>query len=210
MEAAAPLLLLDRLVEAMLFEAAEALSSDVLARRAGAALGTPVARAEVEAAVERLRIRLDSTGSAVGVFAWAGGHRLATRADLSDLLAASQAETPSAARKLSPALLEALAVVAYRQPVTKPEVDFVRGVDSDYALRRLAEMGLVADVGQADTIGRPTLYATTPAFLDAFGLPSLDALPPMREVEEVLADPAFNHERARLLAAYDAPSTANA
>ena len=188
----------------MLFEAPEALPAEVLARRASSGLASRVTVADIEASVARLRERLG--GHAFDVFGWAGGYRLATRAELAGVLAASRPVTTSASRKLSPSLLEALAVVAYRQPVTKPEVDFVRGVDSDYALRRLAELGLVEEAGRADTVGRPTLYATTPAFLDAFGLASLDALPPMREVEAVLNDPAFNRERARLLALHDATS----
>ena len=196
--------LLDRLVEAMLFEAPEALSAEALARRASAGLSARVTVADLEASVERLRERLAE--GALDVFGWAGGFRLATRADLAGLLAASRPVATSASRKLSPSLLETLAVVAYRQPVTKPEVDFVRGVDSDYALRRLAELDLVAEAGRADTVGRPTLFATTPAFLDAFGFASLGALPPMREVEAVLNDPAFNRERARLLALHDVTS----
>jgi len=199
---------LDRLVEAMLFEAPSALSTAVLARRAAQGLGRDVRPSDVEAAVERLRARLVGQGSALDVFDWAGGYRLATRADLAATLDASRETPVPASRKLSPSLLETLAVVAYRQPVTKPEVDFVRGVDSDYALRRLAELELVEETGRADSVGRPTLYATTAGFLDAFGLASLDALPPLREIESVLNDPAFNRERARLLALHEPPSDA--
>lgn len=195
--------LLDRLVEALLFEAAEALPVRTLAARAAKALQQAVTVDDVRASVERLSARLDAQGSALGVFAWSEGFRLATRADLGPLLAAAR-DTPSGpSRRLSATLLETLAVVAYRQPVTKPEVDFVRGVDSDYALRRLAELDLVTEAGRADSVGRPLLYATTPAFLDAFGLASLDALPPLREIESVLNDPAFNRERARLLAFHE-------
>lgn len=194
---------LDRLVEAMLFEAPSALAAAALAHRATRGLGRDVHPADVEAAVERLKTRLEGQGSALDVFDWAGGYRLATRADLAGALDASREAQAPASRKLSPSLLETLAVVAYRQPVTKPEVDFVRGVDSDYALRRLAELELVEETGRADSVGRPTLYATTPAFLDAFGLASLEVLPPLREIESVLNDPAFNRERARLLALHE-------
>lgn len=197
--------LLDRLVEALLFEAPSALSAETLARRAAKGLGRDVRAADVRASVERLRTRLEGQGSALDVFDWADGFRLATRADLASALEASRETSAPASRKLSPSLLETLAVVAYRQPVTKPEVDFVRGVDSDYALRRLVELELIEETGRADSVGRPTLYATTPAFLDAFGLPSREALPPLREIESVLNDPAFNRERARLLALHEPP-----
>jgi segregation and condensation protein B len=100
---------------------------------------------------------------------------------------------------LSRSLMETLAVVAYRQPVTRPEVDFIRGVNSDYAIRKLLEMELVDVQGRADSLGRPLLYETTPRFLEQFGLKDLDDLPTLREVEELLDDPAFDEERAKLL-----------
>jgi segregation and condensation protein B len=95
--------------------------------------------------------------------------------------------------------METLAVIAYRQPVTRPEVDFIRGVNSDYAIRKLLEMGLADVEGRADSLGRPLLYGTTSLFLEQFGLNSLDDLPTLREVEELLDDPAFDEERAKLL-----------
>jgi segregation and condensation protein B len=100
---------------------------------------------------------------------------------------------------LSRSLLETLAVVAYRQPVTRPEVDFIRGVNSDYAIRKLLEMNLVDVNGRADTLGRPLLYGTTDRFLEQFGLEGTDDLPTLREVKDILDDPAFDEERAKLL-----------
>ena len=81
--------------------------------------------------------------------------------------------------RLSPAALEALAVVAYRQPCTRGEVDRLRGVDSDYVLRSLLHRRLVVEVGRRDTPGRPILFGTTFTFLERFGLTSLDDLPPL-------------------------------
>jgi segregation and condensation protein B len=92
-----------------------------------------------------------------------------------------------------------VAVVAYKQPVTRPEVDFVRGVNSDYALRKLMELELVDVKGRSESLGRPLLYGTTPAFLEQFGLNTLDDLPTIREVEDLLDDPNFDDERAQLL-----------
>ena len=90
-------------------------------------------------------------------------------------------------------------MVAYKQPVTRPEVDFVRGVNSDYALRKLMELELVDVEGRSESLGRPLLYGTTPNFLEQFGLDTLDDLPTIREVEELLDDPHFDDERAQLL-----------
>jgi len=79
--------------------------------------------------------------------------------------------------KLTTAALETLAVVAYRQPITRSQIEFIRGVNSDRALASLLQHGLVIEVGRAATIGRPALFGTTPEFLQQFGLTSLDALP---------------------------------
>jgi segregation and condensation protein B len=79
--------------------------------------------------------------------------------------------------KLTTAALETLAVVAYRQPITRSQIEFIRGVNSDRALASLAQHGLVNEVGRAATVGRPTLFGTTPEFLQQFGLTSLEALP---------------------------------
>ena len=79
--------------------------------------------------------------------------------------------------KLTTAALETLAVVAYRQPITRSQIEFIRGVNSDRALASLIQYGLAQEVGRAATIGRPALFGTTPEFLQQFGLTSLDALP---------------------------------
>jgi segregation and condensation protein B len=85
---------------------------------------------------------------------------------------------------LSQAALEALSIVAYEQPVTRPQVDSIRGVNSDGVMKSLLHKGLIQDVGRADGPGRPILYATTPEFLQQFGLNSLDEIPPLASDQE--------------------------
>jgi len=87
-------------------------------------------------------------------------------------------------RRLSPASLEALAIIAYRQPVSRPAVDVIRGVNSDSVLRTLLSAGLIEEVGRAETVWRPILYGTTFDFLQHFGLQRLDELPPLETREE--------------------------
>ena len=84
--------------------------------------------------------------------------------------------------RLSQAALETLAIIAYRQPITRPEIEAIRGVNSDSVLRTLLSVGLIEDVGRAPTVGRPILYGTTFEFLQHFGLSGLDELPPMDEL----------------------------
>jgi len=152
---------------------------------------------DVEQAVAQLNDEYRETGRSVHIHQWAGGYQMATRQTLSPFVKAlfvGEQET-----SLSRSLMETLAVLAYRQPVTRPEVDFIRGVNSDYAIRKLMEMGLADVKGRADSLGRPLLYGTTPRFLEQFGLNSLEDLPTLREVQELLDDPAFDEERAKLL-----------
>jgi segregation and condensation protein B len=86
--------------------------------------------------------------------------------------------------RLSQAALETLAIIAYRQPVTRPQVDQIRGVNSDGALRTLLSKGLIEEFGRLETPGRPILYGTTPEFLQHFGLSSLGELPPLPDDED--------------------------
>lgn len=87
---------------------------------------------------------------------------------------------------LSQAALEALAIVAYQQPITRPEIEAIRGVGSDSVLRTLLNAGLVDRVGRADAVGRPFLYGTTPEFLQHFGLQSIDSLPELEDVADMV------------------------
>ncbi|HEX6800805.1 MAG TPA: SMC-Scp complex subunit ScpB [Ktedonobacterales bacterium] len=100
--------------------------------------------------------------------------------------------------KLTTAALETLAVVAYRQPITRSQIEFIRGVNSDRALASLIQYGLAQEVGRAATIGRPALFGTTPEFLQQFGLSSLDALP-RPETPELEAIEAGREAAARTI-----------
>jgi segregation and condensation protein B len=101
-------------------------------------------------------------------------------------------------RKLSAAALESLAVIAYKQPVTKPELEAIRGVNADYIMRTLLERNLIAIVGRAATPGRPLLYGTTKDFLKHFGLNDLAELPKPREIDELMAEAQFEVEKRML------------
>ena len=94
-----------------------------------------------------------------------------------------------ATSRLSRAGLEALAIIAYQQPVTRPQVDAIRGVNSDGVMKSLLSKGLIQEVGRAEAPGRPILYSTTPEFLQYFGLNSLEELPPL-VIEEIGQEPS--------------------
>jgi len=152
---------------------------------------------QVVEAVGRLNDVYETSGRVFRIEAWAEGYRMATVPSVAPFLKSHFNRERD--QRLSRSLLETLAIVAYRQPVTKPEIDFVRGVDCGYAVNKLLEKGLVDVVGRSDSLGRPLIYGTTRFFLEQFGLRGLDDLPDLREIEDILDDPAFNRERAALL-----------
>lgn len=89
--------------------------------------------------------------------------------------------------RLSRASLEVLAIIAYKQPTTRPQIEAIRGVSSDAVVKSLVSKGLVMEVGRAEAVGRPILYSTTPEFLQYFGLGDVDDLPPMEPLVEMQA-----------------------
>lgn len=188
----------DQAVEALIFASDVALRPADVALVYGEVTGAEVDVSEVEQAVDRLNHAYRHGGRAFRVERWAGGLRLATTEEVGPFLRALFDGEDE--KRLSRSLLETLAVIAYKQPTTKPEVDHVRGVGSDYALRQLMERDFVTISGRGEGVGRPLLYSTTERFLDQFGLSDLSDLPSTREIEEILSDPSFSKERARLLA----------
>jgi segregation and condensation protein B len=161
------------LVEALLFVADEPLST---ARLAEALEVTP---GQIEQALRELDENLAGRGLRL--------ERAATRVQMvTSPEAATHIERLlglGTRRRLSPAALEALSIIVYRQPISRPRVDAIRGVNSDSVLRTLLSAGLIEEVGRAETVGRPILYGTTFDFLQHFGLSGLEELPALEEME---------------------------
>jgi segregation and condensation protein B len=167
-----------RIVEALILAAREPLSA---ARLAQAVPRLNAARAR-ELALE-LRADYEREERGFELAEVAGGFQLRTRPELADFVQRLEQERPA---RLSRAALETLAVIAYRQPVTRGEVEHVRGVDCGPVLRSLLERHLVRIAGHRDVPGRPMLYGTTRRFLEVFGLASLEDLPTLRDLDELV------------------------
>lgn len=160
-------------IEAILFVAGEAVRVEDLSK----ALDVPVR--EVEEALTQLRDEYDFNQRGFSLKRYGHQVQLATRALYShDVVRLLQ---PVQKQSLSQAAMETLAVVAYRQPVTRAEVEQIRGVKCDYSLQSLMNKELIAEVGRKEALGRPILYGTTDTFLAHFGISSLKELPPMPE-----------------------------
>jgi segregation and condensation protein B len=167
-KAAAPAELTEAALEALLFVAERPLSRREIAVLAG------VDRATVDARLGDLEVTLRGRG--IRLIAAGDRVELATAAEAGALIARY---VGADAVRLSPAALETLAIVAYRQPVTKAAIERIRGVDSDYTVRSLLHRRLVVELGRSGAPGRPFLYGTAFEFLERFGLTSLDELPPL-------------------------------
>ena len=174
---------LTRLLEAALFAAARPVTLDELRR-----LDPDAAEIDLRAALASLRLRYDEGGHGVELAELADGWQILTRPELADALA--QAQLVERPRRLSTAAMETLALIAYRQPVGRLEIEEVRGVAADGVLRLLQDRGLVEVVGRGEGLGRPLLYGTTPLFLELLGLNVLGDLPRVDELAVALTPPA--------------------
>lgn len=158
---------------------------------------TEMTEEEIEAAVDELNTKYDQNGNAFTILKIAHGYLHATKPDHSKYVGYLSSEKTK--RRLSHAALETLAIVAYKQPLTKPELESIRGVNSDYTLNTLLEKNLVTIAGRAETVGRPLLYVTTDEFLKYFGLRAISDLPKPREIEEIMKDEDFIEQKRRIM-----------
>jgi segregation and condensation protein B len=170
-----------QIIEALLFASDAPLSAADLARGE-----EDLDEDAVRAAIEALRAEYEERGRAFQVYEIAGGYQLLTRPEYSPHL--ERFETVPRSSRVSGASLEVLAIIAYRQPIGRAEVEEIRGVGSTHVLRTLQDLGLIDVVGRGEGLGRPLLYGTTQRFLDHFGFASLDDLPRPDELPVVLAD----------------------
>lgn len=162
-------------LEAALFLAREPLTTRRLAKLARLDDGT-----RARTLIRDLRRLQDAAGSAFRVEQIAGGFQMLTRAPFGPWV--RRLQDSAGGSRLSPAALETLAIVAYRQPTTRAEIEAIRGVGSEEMLRQLLERDLVAIGGRAEDLGRPNVYVTTRRFLASFGLARLEDLPPLESL----------------------------
>lgn len=175
-----------QIVEALILAAPEPVSA---AKLAGIVPG--LKPGGVKALVAELGEAYAEQGRAFEIWEVAGGYQIRTRPELAGYVRELHQERPA---RLSRAALETLAVVAYKQPVTRAEIEHVRGVDVGAVVRSLLDRKLVKVAGHRDVPGRPMLYGTTRRFLELFGLERLDDLPTLREIDELVPADAVSEE----------------
>jgi len=174
---------LAKLFEAALFAASRSLTGDELA-----ALDPSAGQTAVQGALDELRQVYTAEDHGVELVEIAEGWQFLTRREYAETI--ERARVALRTRRLSPAALETLAIVAYRQPVGRLEIEEIRGVDSGAVLDKLLERGLVEVVTRGEGLGRPLLYGTTAQLLEVLGLKGLDQLPRLEELSVALHPPA--------------------
>ena len=184
----------EQIVEAVLFASDAPLGPEEIARA-----DDTLDEDSVEAAVRALRTEYLESDRAFEIVRIAGGYQLLTRPEYATYL--DRFDTIPRPNRLSGPALEALAIIAYRQPIGRIEIEYIRGVGSTGVIRTLQDRGLIEVVGRGEGIGRPLLYGTTQQFLEHFGFDSIDDLPRPEALPVILTDPSES-----ALPAGDSPS----
>lgn len=170
-------------LQALIFSAPQPITSSELRTVLEEVLQAPVEEAYLTEALEHLRRHFAQDAYAFELVEIAGGYQFLTKGAYHASVALHLKLTTK--KRLSQAALETLALVAYKQPVSKSELEAIRGVNCDYALQKLLEKELVAIAGRGDGPGRPLLYATTEKFMDYLGIRNLTDLPKPKDFKEV-------------------------
>jgi segregation and condensation protein B len=170
---------LAHVIESVLFASAAPLNLRRLVQLLGSGGGAKPNAKQVQEAIEELRAHYAPRRRGIQLVEVAGGYQFRTARENAEWVRAVFREKPA---RLGRATLETLAIVAYKQPVTRAEIEAIRGVDVDGVLSTLLNRRLIKVAGRKEAIGRPLLYATTPEFLEVFGLSDLTALPTLQEL----------------------------
>lgn len=186
-------------IEALIFSSDEPISENEIIRVIKGIDGEEIELNvnDIQSLIEVLNKTYKENNAAFQIVKIANGYLFATKEDTAKYVGFLSSEKTK--RRLSQAALETLSIIAYKQPITKPELEQIRGVNSDYILNTLLEKNLITITGRAEGIGRPLLYGTTTEFLKYFGLYNLSDLPKPREIEEIMKDEDFIEQKNKIM-----------
>jgi segregation and condensation protein B len=188
-----------KVIEALIFSSDETLKAQEIIRAIKGIDGEEVnvSESDIDECVDALNKNYEVENKSFRIVRIAEGYLFSTQPQYAKYLGYLSSEKSK--RRLSQAALETLSIIAYKQPITKPEVESIRGVNSDYTINTLLEKNLITISGRSETIGRPLLYVTTPEFLMYFGLNKISDLPKPREIEEIMQDEDFLEQKRKIL-----------
>jgi len=171
---------LEQNIEALIFASDQGIRVEEIIFCLQAALNSEIEEAEVQTALQQIAHKYQDERLAIELVKINNGYQFLTKKVHHPII--SQLQLQRSKKKLSQAALETLAIIAYKQPVTKLEVEQIRGVNCDYSIQKLLEKELISITGKADTVGKPILYGTSNLFADYMGINSINELPLLTEL----------------------------
>jgi len=169
-------------IEALIFASEQGIRIEEIIYCLQATDGRDYSVDEIKAHLANIKQKYSEQSFAIELVNINNGYQFLTKKDYHPVISLLQLQRSK--KKLSQAALETLAIVAYKQPVTKTEVEQIRGVNCDYSIQKLLEKELIAITGKSDGVGKPILYGTSPLFMDYFGINSIDELPHIKELTD--------------------------
>ena len=187
------------IIESLIFASDEPISAQEIIKAVKEIDGdeTSITPSDIDKSVSELNEKYNGDESSFKILRIAEGFIFGTKSEYAKYVGFLSNEKTK--RRLSQAALETLAIIAYKQPITKPEIESIRGVNSDYMINTLLEKVLITIRGRSETIGRPLLYGTTSEFLKYFGINKISDLPKPREIDEIVKDDDFIEQKRKIM-----------
>ncbi|MBK0382424.1 SMC-Scp complex subunit ScpB [Pedobacter sp. SD-b] len=173
--------MIEQYIEALIFASDASIRLEEIILCLQAALEQDIKDDDVERAIQNIQKKYRDQNSALELVKISGGYQFLTRKEMLPII--NQLHIHKSKKKLSQSALETLAIIAYRQPITKLEIEQIRGVNCDYTVQKLLEKDLISIAGKAETPGRPILYDLSQYFLDYFGINNVSDLPHLKDIE---------------------------
>jgi segregation and condensation protein B len=171
---------LEQHIEALIFSSEHSVNADEIKSVLDLVYETDVAVADVKEALSRIKSKYEDPMLAIELTEINNGFQFLTKPVYHKVI--NQLQLHRSKKKLSQAALETLAIIGYRQPITKLEIEQIRGVNCDYTIQKLLEKELISISGKADSVGKPILYSTSDLFMDYFGINSTAELPQLKDI----------------------------
>lgn len=170
---------IEQYIEALIFVSEQSIRTEEIIYCIQAAFGLDFTEDEATKHIQHITKKYNDKAFAIELVKINNGYQFLTKKDYHQVVSLLQAQR--AKKKLSQAALETLAIIAYKQPVTKPDIEQIRGVNCDYSIQKLLEKELIAIVGKSEALGKPILYGTSGVFMDYFGINDIKELPQIKE-----------------------------
>lgn len=168
-------------IEALIFASDNSITEEEIFQVLSEIFEDQIKLEEIKDYIEQIRVKYQDLNLAIELVQINGGYQFLTKKDYYQV--ANQLQLQRSKKKLSQAALETLSIIAYKQPITKLEVEQIRGVNCDYSIQKLLDKELISIVGKSDSVGKPLLYGTSSLFMDYFGINSTQDLPQMNELK---------------------------